>query len=153
MFESSLLHELIALAASRAPGAISLTANDRSWTYSELDDAVHRCAAGLLGLGIAPNDRVGIFLEKCFETAVVSFGAPAAGGAFVPLNPVLRAEQVAHILPLYVYTSDRVVALSLLGPQIVDRSNSYKLLSLFKYSDDRDKAQRILDGTAPPPGR
>jgi acyl-CoA ligase (AMP-forming) (exosortase A-associated) len=98
LHESSLLHELIALAASRKPDAAALAANDRPWTYSELDDAVHRCAGGLVRLGIAPNDRVGIFLEKCFETVVASFGAPAAGGVFVPLNPVLRPEQVAHIL-------------------------------------------------------
>ena len=98
MPESALLHELIGVAASRSPDAPSLTAGTVSWTYAELEDSVRRCAAGLAGLGLASNDRVAIYLEKCFETVVASFGAPAAGCVFVPLNPVLKPDQVAHIL-------------------------------------------------------
>ena len=33
-----------------------------------------------------------------FETVIASFGAPAAGGVFVPLNPLLKPEQVAYIM-------------------------------------------------------
>lgn len=64
-------------------------------------------------------------------------------------------DQVARILPLYIYTADRVVALQILAPQILDRPNAFKLLSLFHYSEDRDQAQRIilLNGAPPPPAR
>jgi acyl-CoA ligase (AMP-forming) (exosortase A-associated) len=41
---------------------------------------------------------VGIYLEKRTETVVASFAAPAAGGVFVPLNPLLKPEQVVFIL-------------------------------------------------------
>jgi acyl-CoA synthetase (AMP-forming)/AMP-acid ligase II len=44
------------------------------------------------------GERVAIYLEKRFETVIASFGAPAAGGVFVPLNPLLKAEQVGYIL-------------------------------------------------------
>ena len=98
MSESSLLHELIGVAACRSPDAQSLTVNDRSWSYAELDDGMRRCAAGLIRLGLATNDRVAIYLDKCIETVVASFGVPAAGGVFVPLNPVLKPDQIAHIL-------------------------------------------------------
>jgi acyl-CoA synthetase (AMP-forming)/AMP-acid ligase II len=37
------------------------------------------------------------FVHKRFETVVASFGAPAAGGVFVPMNPLLKPEQVAYI--------------------------------------------------------
>jgi di/tricarboxylate transporter len=37
--------------------------------------------------------------KSAFETVIASFGAPAAGGVFVPLNPLLKPEQVGFILP------------------------------------------------------
>jgi acyl-CoA ligase (AMP-forming) (exosortase A-associated) len=98
MPESKLLHELISVAANRSPDAVSLVDAGASWTYDELDAGVRCCASGLLMLGLARGQRVAIFLEKRFETVVASFGAPAAGGVFVPINPVLKAEQVAYII-------------------------------------------------------
>jgi acyl-CoA ligase (AMP-forming) (exosortase A-associated) len=41
---------------------------------------------------------VAIYLEKRFETVIASFGTPAAGGVFVPINPLLKPEQVGYIL-------------------------------------------------------
>jgi len=62
-------------------------------------------------------------------------------------------EQIARILPLYAYTTDRVAALQVLVPQIIDRQNGYKLLALFRYSDDRENAQKILNGIPPSSAR
>ncbi len=59
-------------------------------------------------------------------------------------------EQIGRILPLYVYITDRVAALQILTPQIIDHANSGKLLSLFQSGTDRDQAQRILEGVPPP---
>ena len=56
---------------------------------------MRRCAAGLVDLGLARGERVGIYLEKRFETVVASFGAAAAGCVFVPLNPVLKPSRSA----------------------------------------------------------
>ena len=98
MTESTLLPELIARAAGRTPGARALTSGDASLTYGELDHAVQQFAAGLMALGVGRGERIAIYLDKRFETVVASFGAPAAGAVFVPVNPLLKAEQVAFIL-------------------------------------------------------
>jgi acyl-CoA ligase (AMP-forming) (exosortase A-associated) len=98
MRESTLLHELIACAAQRAPQDRALTHGAASTTYGELHAAVSQCAAGCLGLGLQRGERVAIYLEQRLETVVASFAAPAAGGVFVPLNPLLKPEQVAFIL-------------------------------------------------------
>jgi acyl-CoA ligase (AMP-forming) (exosortase A-associated) len=98
MNEATLLHELIALSTRREPGRIALTHGKESLRYGELDEAVRRFAGGLVGLGLQRGERVGIYLEKRFETVVASFGAAAAGGVFVPLNPLLKPAQVAYIL-------------------------------------------------------
>ena len=98
MHESILLHELIDCAAQRAPQDRALTYGAVSMAYGELQTAVVQCAAGLMALGLGRGERVAIYLEKRFETVIASFGAPAAGAVFVPLNPLLKPEQVAFIL-------------------------------------------------------
>jgi acyl-CoA ligase (AMP-forming) (exosortase A-associated) len=98
MSESTLLPELIARAAHRTPDAPALTSGSETLRYAQLQAAVQGFASGLLQLGLARGERVGIYLEKRPETVVASFGAPAAGGVFVPLNPLLKPEQVGFIL-------------------------------------------------------
>ena len=98
MTESTLLPELITQAACRASGGVALGDGKAALTYGELDASVRQFASGLLALGLQRGERVAIYLEKRFETVIASFGAPAAGGVFVPVNPLLKPEQVAFIL-------------------------------------------------------
>jgi acyl-CoA ligase (AMP-forming) (exosortase A-associated) len=95
--ESTLLHELVSTAASRAGDATALTHGAQSLDYATLAAQVTAFAAGVISLGLPRAGRVGIYLEKRIETVVASFGAPAAGGVFVPMNPLLKPEQVAFI--------------------------------------------------------
>ena len=98
MQDANLLPELIARAAQVSPSAVALTSGGQSLSYSGLDDQVSSFASGLISLGLARSERVAIYLEKRFETVIASFGAPRAGGVFVPVNPLLKPEQVAFIL-------------------------------------------------------
>ncbi len=98
MPESTLLHELIAVSADRGPNANALTVGPKSMGYATLQAQVVGFAAGLLQLGLQRSERVAIYLDKRVETVVASFGAPAAGGVFVPLNPLLKPEQVAYVM-------------------------------------------------------
>ena len=115
--ESSLLPELIWRAADRAPGDVALVFADVESDHATLAGAVRAFASGLTALGLQRAERVGIYLEKRPETVIASFGAPAAGGVFVPLNPLLKAEQVAFILRdcdvrVLVTSPDRLAMLS-----------------------------------------
>ena len=98
MIESTLLPELISLVAQRTPNATALSSGAVHLSYSMLNESVVQFASGLIGLGLRRNERVAIYLEKRFETVIASFGAPAAGCVFVPVNPLLKSEQVAFIL-------------------------------------------------------
>ena len=98
MTESTLLHELIALSAERSPQLTALTYGSAHLSYAGLDTWANQFASGLMGLGLARAERVAVYLEKRFETVVASFGAPAAGAVFVPVNPILKPEQVGFIL-------------------------------------------------------
>ena len=98
MLQATLLPDLIVLAAQQRPQAVALSQGDAQCSYAALNDAVSGVAAGFLQLGVERADRVGIYLEKRLEAVVASFAAPMAGAVFVPINPVLKAQQVAHIL-------------------------------------------------------
>jgi long-subunit acyl-CoA synthetase (AMP-forming) len=98
MRESTLLHELVRVSAWRAPSQAALTYGTQTLSYRELDQGVEAFASGLMHLGVGRGDRVGIYLEKRMETVVASFGSAAAGAVFVPLNPLLKPEQVRFIV-------------------------------------------------------
>lgn len=67
-------------------------------SYQALEQEVARVASGLRALGVERDQRVAVYLPKQFETVSAMFGAMAAGGVFVPVNPILKPEQVGHIL-------------------------------------------------------
>jgi acyl-CoA ligase (AMP-forming) (exosortase A-associated) len=93
-----LIHDLLFQSARRTPGAPALSYQSTTLDYGALAEAVERCAAALLELGLPRSARVGVYMEKRLETVVSVFGAAAAGGVFVPINPLLKPEQVAYIL-------------------------------------------------------
>jgi acyl-CoA synthetase (AMP-forming)/AMP-acid ligase II len=80
------------------PESIGLIHGGCGLSYGQLHTRTENFAAALLELDVLRGERVGIYLEKRFETVVASFGAPAAAAVFVPLNPLLKAEQVGFIL-------------------------------------------------------
>jgi acyl-CoA ligase (AMP-forming) (exosortase A-associated) len=95
--ESHLLHELIVRNAYLRPNAVALSYKSWGLRYVDLQRQIEGFASALLGLGLSRGDRVGIYLEKRFEAVVASFGGPAAGVVFVPMNPLLNPGQVGFI--------------------------------------------------------
>ncbi len=98
MNATHLLHHLIFASAERRPEAAALSHADETLSYSALAGTVSSVAAGLIQLGLDRAERVGVYLEKRTETVAAFFGTSAAGGVFVPVNPILKAEQVGYIL-------------------------------------------------------
>ena len=99
MTDTHLLHHLPLAAAQHRPQATALIIGCRAAGLCGAAGAVawlRRRADGAWACSAASGSA--IYLEKRFETVVASFGAPAAGGVFVPVNPLLKPEQVAYIL-------------------------------------------------------
>jgi len=67
-------------------------------TYAEVRAATLRLAAGLAGLGIARGDRIAVHLANRPEAVELALAASRIGAVFMPLNPGLRARQLAHVL-------------------------------------------------------
>ncbi len=92
------LHEWFAEVASRRPDALAVTFEGRSLTYAELASRAARLAADLRALGVGPEARVGLCLERSPEMVVAILGVLRAGGAYVPLDPAWPAERLAYVL-------------------------------------------------------
>ncbi len=92
------LHHLLEQRAASSGGTAALTFQNTTLSYAELWRQVCGVAIGLARLGLEREQRVAVFLDKRIETVAAIFGTSAAGGAFVPINPLLRQHQVAHIL-------------------------------------------------------
>jgi acyl-CoA ligase (AMP-forming) (exosortase A-associated) len=124
------LHQIVADSARRRPGSPALTYKDTTLTYAELWDDVMGFAAGLDEIGLERGERVAVFLDKRIETVVSIFGTSAAGGVFVPVNPALKAKQVAYILDdcsvrVLVTTAER---LELLRDELADTAVEHVVL-------------------------
>jgi len=94
-----LIHQLIARTAQSSPEALALLFRDQYFTYAQLQHQVEAVANGLLHLGVGAGERVAVYLPKQPETVFSLFGTAAAGACFVPINPLLKPRQLAHILP------------------------------------------------------
>jgi len=94
----SFLHQLIEHSAKDKPSNIALQSKAESLTYEELNQQVQLTANGLASLGLNKGERVGIYLNKTVSAVATIFATSKAGGIFVPINPVLKAQQVKHII-------------------------------------------------------
>lgn len=81
-----------------APDAVALEDKAGTMTYAQLERAVGEMAFALKALGLEPGDRVATWLPKTRTACLMPLAAVRAGLVHVPINPVLKRAQVAHIL-------------------------------------------------------
>ena len=91
-------HHLITDALRAREDDPALTYKNATITYGQWWRQVSRFGVFLSGLGLRPQDRVAVYLDKRIETVTALFGTSAAGGVFVPVNPLLRPQQVGYII-------------------------------------------------------
>lgn len=108
---------LVSSSASKTPDKRALIFKQTELTYAELEQSVNETAKGFQGLHIKRNDRIAVFLPKLPETIISFFAASRANATFVPVNSVLKAPQVQHIIndcdvAVLVTSSDRLKGLT-----------------------------------------
>ena len=70
----------------------------RQWTYTEFHRDVKALAAGLLRLGVAPGDRVGLWAPNRFEWVLTQYATAEIGAILVNLNPAYRQNELEYAL-------------------------------------------------------
>ncbi|MFJ4156105.1 non-ribosomal peptide synthase/polyketide synthase [Pseudomonas sp. NPDC089752] len=92
------LHSLFEAQVRHAPDALALVADEGELSYRQLDEQANRLAHHLIALGVKPDDRVAICVERGLSLVVGLLGILKAGGAYVPVDPSYPAERIRHML-------------------------------------------------------
>jgi amino acid adenylation domain-containing protein len=92
------LHDLFAAQARQRPEAVALASDSLSLTYAELERRANALAHHLRTMGIGPEARVGLCVERGPEMIIGLLGILKAGGAYVPLDPSYPAERLSFLL-------------------------------------------------------
>jgi long-chain acyl-CoA synthetase len=85
-------------AAQMYPDRPAVRLDDTTLSYAQLDDLSARAAGWLRSRGLQPGEPVGIMLPNVPHFPVFYYGVLRAGGAVVPMNPLLKAREVTHYL-------------------------------------------------------
>lgn len=118
------LGDLLHVTAARFPERCAIECGPVRWTYAELDALCNRLARGLARSGVAYQDRIALLARNSHAFVALRFALARLGAILVPMNFMLRAEDVAHIL----------------------RHSGARLL--FTDLEHRDLAERAAQGTA-----
>ncbi|HKO57253.1 MAG TPA: amino acid adenylation domain-containing protein, partial [Thermoanaerobaculia bacterium] len=92
------LHELFIEQVALHPERTALVCGDERLTYQQLYDRSRELALHLQSLGVGPDARVGLRLERSADFVVALLGVLQAGGAYVPLDPEYPDDRLAYML-------------------------------------------------------
>ncbi|MGJ5628670.1 amino acid adenylation domain-containing protein [Nostoc sp. CALU 1950] len=92
------IHQLFEAQVERTPNAIAVVFQNQHLTYRELNQRANQLAHYLKALGVGPEVRVGICIQRSLEMAIGLLAILKAGGAYVPLDPAYPKERLALML-------------------------------------------------------
>jgi amino acid adenylation domain-containing protein len=128
--------------AAATPDAIAVRQGSETWSYARLDATANRVARHLRSLGVGPESRVGLALERSPEMVAALLGVLKAGGAYVPLDPGHPAERLAWV------RADAGVSVVLEGEDFEDIKDLRDLKDEKDEKDEKGQTAALPDGLA-----
>ncbi|MDZ4813392.1 MAG: amino acid adenylation domain-containing protein, partial [Pseudomonadota bacterium] len=96
--QDRLIHAWFEEQAQCNPNAAALVFDGQALSYSELNRRANQTAHRLLALGVKPDDRVAICVERSLELVIGVLGVLKAGGGYVPLDPLYPDDRLGYML-------------------------------------------------------
>ncbi|NEQ82849.1 MAG: amino acid adenylation domain-containing protein, partial [Moorea sp. SIO2I5] len=112
---SECVHQLFEAQVEKTPEATAVVFEDQKLTYSRLNIKANQLAHYLQKLGVKPENKVGICVERSLEMGVGLLGILKAGGAYIPLDPGYPPERINYML------ADSQVSVLLTQEKLVDK--------------------------------
>jgi amino acid adenylation domain-containing protein len=94
----ALIHGRFEVQAAAQPDALAVVFEDRTLTYGQLNARANQVAHRLLALGVRPDDRVAVCVERGLDMIVGLLGILKAGAGYVPVDPAYPTERIAYML-------------------------------------------------------
>jgi amino acid adenylation domain-containing protein len=92
------IERLFAAQAARTPECVALVFGEQVLTYRQLEERANRQAWALKALGVGPETRVGVFMDRSPDMIAAILAILKAGAAYVPLDPVYPSERIALVI-------------------------------------------------------
>lgn len=97
-YESKNVSELFEDQVIKSPDSIAVVFNDKSLTYSELNERANQLARFIQSKGITRNSIVGIMVNRSLEMVIGILGILKAGAAYLPIDPSYPRERIVYML-------------------------------------------------------
>ena len=95
---SATIQALVQVQAEQQPQALAVVQGTQQLTYAQLNQQANRLAHHLLGLGVQPDDRIAVCLQRSPQMLVALLAILKAGAGYVPVDPAYPAERIAYLL-------------------------------------------------------
>ena len=92
------IHQLFEQQVLRTPEAPALVFQQLSLSYRELNSQANHLAHHLIGLGVKPDNRIALCLERSPAMLIGLLAILKAGGAYVPLDPAYPCQRLSYLL-------------------------------------------------------
>lgn len=92
------IHQQFESRAAAQPDAPALSFQDEHLSYRQLNERANRLAHRLLELGVEPDSRVGILLDRSTDMVVAMLATLKAGAAYLPLDPDYPAGRIRYMI-------------------------------------------------------
>lgn len=92
------VHRMFEQCVEKQPTAVALTMERRFLSYEKLNARANQLAHYLKRMGVGPEVRVGVLLERSPDMVMALFGILKAGGAYVPLDPTYPQDRLTYML-------------------------------------------------------
>jgi amino acid adenylation domain-containing protein/non-ribosomal peptide synthase protein (TIGR01720 family) len=135
------LHQLFETQVEKTPHSTALIFENQRLTYQELNNRANQLAHYLQKLGVKPEVKVGICVNRSVEMVVAMLAILKAGGAYVPLDPTYPKERLAFMLE-----DAKIAVLIAQNTEVLDFSFSLKSI----VNLDRDSEKIALENKKNP---
>ena len=93
-----LLGEALLKTADKFPDKIAVVSKGVEYTYTQLKESAGELAGYLVSKGIKKGDRVAVYMNNSWHSAVALYGITLSGAVFLMVNPQTKAEKLQYIL-------------------------------------------------------
>jgi amino acid adenylation domain-containing protein/non-ribosomal peptide synthase protein (TIGR01720 family) len=136
---------LFATQVERTPDALAVTAEGRSMTYRELDEAAIQLAQLLAARGVGPGQRAALLLPRSAQAIVAMLAVVKTGATYVPIDPAVPATRMQFVL------GDAAPVAAITTAALADRLNGHDLLVFDMGAVDQQPLDHQSSGALPGP--